>query len=119
MEYLDEFNEELMKLLYTEDEVEAMRPLKPVPNKPPMPVIKHRLKPRLRGRRQNNMLYTYRLMLGISQISLAQQVGITRRALRAIENNKSAPSVYTALAIAEVLDMKVEHIFKLPPLRLK
>jgi putative transcriptional regulator len=49
----------------------------------------------------------------MSQAELADKTGLSRQAIDAIENNRSSPSVYTALAIVQVLEMPVEDIFKL------
>jgi putative transcriptional regulator len=66
-----------------------------------------------RGRKCGNILYMLRATKGITQAELARKAGVSRRTINAIENIRNMPSVYTALAIAQVLEMPVEAIFKL------
>lgn len=49
----------------------------------------------------------------ISQSSLADKVGISRRFLCDIESGKSNPSVYTAIKISDSLDVAVDKLFVL------
>lgn len=48
---------------------------------------------------------------GLTQLSLAEAVGITRQSLFAIESGKAAPSVFLALRLAQALDHGVEELF--------
>ena len=52
-----------------------------------------------------------RLLSGLSQDRLAQQVGVSRQALNAIERGHAQPSVETAFALATVLGTTVEALF--------
>lgn len=52
--------------------------------------------------------------LGITQAVLADQVGISRQALVAIESGRSMPSVVVALRLAEALAQPVEALFGEP-----
>lgn len=50
--------------------------------------------------------------LKLTQDQLAQKVGVTRQTIIAIEKGDYVPSVLLALKLAQVLDRKVEEIFK-------
>ncbi len=52
--------------------------------------------------------------LGLTQGALAEQIGISRQALAAIELGKSMPSVTVALRLAEALQQPVEALFGEP-----
>lgn len=69
--------------------------------------------PPYRGRTPLNKLRTLRNERILTQAQLAAKAGTTRRTIIAIENNRRQPSVYLALAIAEVLKHRVEDIFQL------
>jgi len=58
-----------------------------------------------------NKIAEFRDLAGLSQQSLAEQVGITRPYLSKIEHGKQKPAYIIALKIAKVLDRKVEEIF--------
>ena len=47
----------------------------------------------------------------LTQAQLAQQVGVSRQTIIAIERGDYAPSVYLALKIAKELDATVETLF--------
>lgn len=47
----------------------------------------------------------------MTQAELAEQVGVTRQTVVAVEASDYAPSVYLALAIARSLDGTVEGLF--------
>lgn len=49
----------------------------------------------------------------LTQAQLAQQVGVSRQTIIAIERGDYAPSVYLALKIARELSSKVEQLFHL------
>jgi putative molybdopterin biosynthesis protein len=59
----------------------------------------------------SNQVRNKRLTLGLTQTQLAEQAGISRSAVTAIEGNNLIPSVAAALAIAKVLGTNVEHLF--------
>ncbi|WP_226352185.1 MULTISPECIES: helix-turn-helix transcriptional regulator [unclassified Pseudonocardia] len=62
-----------------------------------------------RGRR--NAVRAARTAAGMTQAELAEQVGVTRQTVVAVEAGDYAPSVYLALAIARSLDGTVEGLF--------
>lgn len=56
-------------------------------------------------------VYSYRILIPISQIELAKEVGIGRQALAAIEKGAAQPSLITAFRLAEYLRVKIEDLF--------
>jgi molybdate-binding protein/DNA-binding XRE family transcriptional regulator len=58
-----------------------------------------------------NRVKTYRRQRGWSQAELAQRAGVSRAAVSAIEVERLVPSVAAALALAAVLDCRVEDLF--------
>ncbi|MCF7808878.1 MAG: helix-turn-helix transcriptional regulator [Candidatus Marinimicrobia bacterium] len=50
---------------------------------------------------------------GLTQDQLAQQVGIARVSIIAIENGKYLPTIETALKISQALNQPIEIIFQL------
>lgn len=58
-----------------------------------------------------NDLKEIRTKLGITQAELAEQVGIARVSIVAIENGRFIPTIETALRISQVLKFPVEKIF--------
>ena len=59
----------------------------------------------------SNRVRDYRISLGLTQAKLAEQAGISRTAVTAIEADRLVPSVAAALALAEVLGTTVELLF--------
>ncbi|MEW6717783.1 MAG: helix-turn-helix transcriptional regulator [Chloroflexota bacterium] len=57
---------------------------------------------RVKEIRQNNQL---------TQIQLADAVGVTRQTIIALEKGSYTPSVGLALKLAQVLNARVEHLF--------
>ncbi|WP_336518574.1 helix-turn-helix transcriptional regulator [Pollutibacter soli] len=49
----------------------------------------------------------------VTQIELAEMVGVSRQTIFSIEVNKYVPSVVLSLKLAKALGKKVEDIFKL------
>ena len=49
----------------------------------------------------------------MTQKALAEQVGISRQTMNAIENCRHAPNVTVAIRIADVLQVSVDHLFAL------
>ena len=74
------------------------------------------LRPRYYGRQASNSLCRVRAQSGLSQAELAARIGSTRKTICRIEASGYEPSVFLALAIAEVLSTKVEDIFRLAAL---
>ena len=62
-----------------------------------------------------NQLKIRRTICSFTQESLAQQVGVSRQTIHAIETNKYVPSTVLALKLAECLQVSVEQIFQLEP----
>lgn len=61
----------------------------------------------------SNLLRTLREERGWSQARLAQEVGVSRQTVNAIETGRFDPSLPLALRLAELLDRPVEEIFTL------
>jgi molybdate-binding protein/DNA-binding XRE family transcriptional regulator len=63
----------------------------------------------------SNRLKSLRTQKGLSQGQLANQTGITRQAVSAIESNLYLPTTVIALRLASVLNCRVEDLFSLTP----
>jgi putative transcriptional regulator len=61
----------------------------------------------------SNTLPVHRARLGLTQAVLAEQAGITRKSVNAIETGKMVPSVVLALKLAHALGIRVEELFAL------
>ena len=60
----------------------------------------------------SNNIRTLRFMAGeMTQQSLAEQVGVTRQTIMAIEKGKYFPSLEVAFKIARVFNKAVEEVF--------
>jgi putative transcriptional regulator len=59
----------------------------------------------------NNRLKEIRLSRGLTQEELAEQVGVTRQTIIAIEKAKFVPSVKLAMELAASLRVTVDDIF--------
>ncbi len=59
----------------------------------------------------HNRLKEVRLAKGWTQEALAEQVGVTRQTIIAIEKAKFIPSVKLALEIARALDVAIDFLF--------
>ena len=55
----------------------------------------------------------HRVLAGLTQQELADQVGVTRQTILSIEKGKYTPSVALALRLATVLGVTVETLFQL------
>ena len=51
----------------------------------------------------------------MSQKNLAEQIGVTRQTVNAIEGNKYSPSLEVAFRIAEVFRVPLEKVFQYGP----
>ncbi|GJL56431.1 MAG: hypothetical protein NPIRA02_35630 [Nitrospirales bacterium] len=60
-----------------------------------------------------NGILAIRQAKGLTQIELANRVGLTRQAMHAIEHNHYLPNTFMALQLARVLDCQVEDLFSL------
>jgi putative transcriptional regulator len=54
----------------------------------------------------------YRQRKGLSQEALAREVGVSRQTIVNIERGEDEPKVLLALALAAVLGVAIEHLFK-------
>ena len=63
-------------------------------------------------RRLVNQVRTLRFLQGeMTQAELGARVGVTRQTIAAIESGKYAPTLETALRIAEAFGKRVEEVF--------
>ena len=58
-----------------------------------------------------NRLKELRLQQGLTQVSLAEKVGVTRQTIIALEKGKFVPSVKLALRLADTLGTSLEDVF--------
>lgn len=61
----------------------------------------------------SNTLPVHRARLGLTQAALAEQAGMTRKSVNAIETGNMVPSVVLALKLAHALGVRVEDLFTL------
>jgi putative transcriptional regulator len=59
----------------------------------------------------NNKIQESRLAAGLTQVELAEQVGVTRQTIISMEKGNYVPSVVLALRLAQVFDCQIESIF--------
>lgn len=59
----------------------------------------------------NNKLKVYRAMRNLTQEQLAEEIGVSRQTVIAIEANKYLPSLGLAFKISRLFKVKVEDIF--------
>jgi putative transcriptional regulator len=60
-----------------------------------------------------NKLRLYRSKKGVSQQQLADEMGVTRQTIYAIEKNKYSPSLELGMKIANYFECEVEALFSL------
>lgn len=60
-----------------------------------------------------NDIKAMRKALGLRQEDMANQLGVTRQTIIAVENNKYNPTLKLAMRIAKLLQNPVEDIFTL------
>ena len=60
-----------------------------------------------------NRIKVLRAELSISQDYLAQQLGVSRQTIHAIENNKYSPSLSLGMSIAKLFNKTVEEVFQM------
>ncbi|HRN47638.1 MAG TPA: helix-turn-helix transcriptional regulator [Niabella sp.] len=58
-----------------------------------------------------NILREERTKNGLTQIQLADLVGVSRQSIIAIETKKYTPTIILALKLAKALNKKVEELF--------
>jgi putative transcriptional regulator len=60
---------------------------------------------------RNNTVRKLRRLAELTQAQIAEQVGVSRQTIVAVEAGDYAPSVYLALALADCLHTSVEALF--------
>lgn len=60
-----------------------------------------------------NTLKVQRAKKNLTQEQLAELVGVTRKTINTVENQKFIPSTYLALKLSEALEVTVEELFQL------
>jgi putative transcriptional regulator len=60
-----------------------------------------------------NRIRVLRAELNISQEELANQMGVSRQTIHAIENNKYAPSLTLGMSISKFFNKTVEEVFQM------
>ena len=60
-----------------------------------------------------NSIEKERLKAGLTQVELAEKVGVTRQTISAIEGGDYTPSVALALKLAKTFKASVEELFAL------
>ena len=61
-----------------------------------------------------NKIKELRKSMGLRQEDIANELGVTRQTINAIENNKYNPTLELAMKLARLLKTSVENIFELP-----
>jgi putative transcriptional regulator len=64
----------------------------------------------------DNNIAKYRARLGLSQLELAEAIGVSRKTISTVETGRFTPSVVIALKIAQHFDVPVEKLFSLEEL---
>lgn len=64
------------------------------------------------GKQMTNKIKVFRAMRDITQEKLAEEVGVTRQTIIAIEKNKYVPSLELAFKIARTFNETIENIFQ-------
>ena len=62
----------------------------------------------------NNQLEERRRAAGLTQLELAEKVGVSRKSINSIENGIYIPTTVLALKIAKVLNCTIHDLFQLP-----
>lgn len=60
-----------------------------------------------------NRIRELRKEIGLRQEDVAEQTGVTRQTINAIENGKYSPTLELAMKLAKLLNAPVEEIFQL------
>jgi putative transcriptional regulator len=60
-----------------------------------------------------NTLKIERERLGLTQATLAEEIGVSRKTINTIENSVFVPSTILALKLAKAFDRQVEDLFQL------
>lgn len=64
----------------------------------------------MKGKVENCVKF-YRTKLGMTQIDLAKNVGVSRQTIVSIERGDYMPSVFLGIKISEALGKRVENVF--------
>lgn len=67
----------------------------------------------------SNTIRDLRAGRSMTQQELADQIGVTRQTVIAIEQDKYSPSLEVAFRIAHVFSVPLEHVFQYEPPRTK
>ncbi|GAB5446911.1 helix-turn-helix transcriptional regulator [Gymnodinialimonas sp.] len=59
-------------------------------------------------------LKAYRTAAGLTQMALAEAIGVSRKTINTIENGVFTPSTRLALELADYLECSVHDLFALP-----
>jgi putative transcriptional regulator len=62
-----------------------------------------------------NNIRVLRKVRGMSQDDLAKKISVSRQTISSIERYKSDPQLSLGIAIAEALDVQLEHVFSIRP----
>ena len=62
----------------------------------------------------NNQLEERRSASGLTQLELAEKVGVSRKSINSIENGIYIPTTVLALKMATALDCTIHDLFQLP-----
>lgn len=68
----------------------------------------------VKATRVTNVIRPLRTDAGITQAQLAQQLGVTRQTVIAIEQGRYSPSLEMAFQIARVLGVRLDEVFQYP-----
>ena len=60
-----------------------------------------------------NNLKKYRKLLKLRQEDLANDLGVTRQTINAIENGRNDPSLELGLRLAKLLNCRIEDLFEI------
>lgn len=63
------------------------------------------------GERLGNRIREERNERGLTQVALAEQIGVSRKTINTIENGVFTPSTVLALKIARAFERTVEEVF--------
>ena len=63
----------------------------------------------------NNQLEERRRASGLTQLELAEKVGVSRKSINSIENGIYIPTTVLALKMATALNCSIHDMFQLPP----
>ena len=68
----------------------------------------------VKATRVTNTIRPLRTAAGITQAQLAEQLGVTRQTVIAIEQGRYSPSLELAFQVARVLGVRLDEVFQYP-----